>query len=189
MMVVERVNVDWTTSQRDYTDVDPVEIEKIRSLYSPNSKITSDVPIYFGKVRTTIVVFGFFKIDKRGQILDAVEVNNPPIILDSKGVWIDIPSKALEMVKLKQLNIAGGIHAAEHAIINLIPLYVSALSINNTSTDPRKGRSNAPPTETSSDDIQTECKAPEKEFAKRQSQKKRPSRLIFHDNNNAGLYV
>lgn len=29
---VERVNVDWTTSQRDYTDVDPEEIELVKPL-------------------------------------------------------------------------------------------------------------------------------------------------------------
>ncbi|ODV87901.1 hypothetical protein CANARDRAFT_26087 [[Candida] arabinofermentans NRRL YB-2248] len=151
---VERVTVDWTTSQRDFTNVDPVEIEKIRSLNS------SDVPIYFGKIETTIVVFGFFKMDRKNKILDAVEVNNPPVIIKSKGLWIDIPRTALDLINLKDLNSAGGIHAAQHSIMNILPMYIiSGLG-----------------------EIQTECKAPEKEFAKRQSKRQRPARLILFDN-------
>ncbi|CAM9020057.1 unnamed protein product [Wickerhamomyces anomalus] len=150
---VERVDVDWVTSQRDFTDVDPKEIELVRSMEG------SDVPIYFGKILTTIVVFGFFKVDKNKRILDAVEVHNPPILIHSKGFWIDIPSKALDLITYKGLSSAGGIHAAQHAIMGLLPLVIVS----------------------GVDEIHTECKAPEKEFAERQTARKRPARLIFHD--------
>ncbi|QPG74790.1 hypothetical protein FOA43_002124 [Brettanomyces nanus] len=150
---VERVNVDWTTSQRDFTNVDPLEIDKIRSL----SK--SDVPIYFGTVQTTMIVFGYFKMGRRNQILDAVEVHNPPVKFKAKGLWIDIPDKALEYIHIKGLSAPGGIHAAQHAIINMLPLFIlSGL-----------------------DEIRTECKAPEKEFGHRESSRKRPARLIIFD--------
>lgn len=150
---VQRVDVDWVTSQRDFTDVDPQEIEMIRSLES------SDVPVYFGKIRTTIVVFGFFKVDKYKRIIDAVETHNPPVLIDSKGMWVDIPKRALELIVAKNLNIAGGIHAAQHAVMGLLPRFIVA----------------------GVDEIQTECKAPEKEFAERQTKRKRPARLIFYD--------
>ncbi|CDK27689.1 unnamed protein product [Kuraishia capsulata CBS 1993] len=151
---VERVNVDWTTSQRDFTDVDPVEIEMVRSLYGG-----SDVPVYFGKIESTSVVFGFFKVDRRGRILDAIEVNNPPVVVKSKGLWIDIPAEALEIIQEKKLSAAGGVHAAEHALMNVFPLFVVS----------------------SLGEVQSECKAPEKEFAKTESTRKRPARLIFYD--------
>lgn len=150
---VQRVDVDWTTSQRDFTDVDPEEIEQIRSMQN------SDVPAYYGKIRTTIIVFGFFKIDKQGRILDAVETHNPPVIINSKGLWIDIPKRALELIESKHLNSAGGIHAAQHAILGLLPRFIVA----------------------GVDEISTECKAPEKEFAERQTSRKRPARLVFYD--------
>ncbi|VUG18577.1 HRQ1 [Brettanomyces bruxellensis] len=150
---VERVNVDWTTSQRDYTDVDPLVIDKIRSLNS------NDVPIYFGTVQTTMIVFGYFKMDRRNQILDAVEVHNPPVKYKSKGLWIDIPKKALDYIRLKGLSAPAGIHAAQHAVINMLPLFIlSGL-----------------------DEIRTECKAPEKEFGHRENKRKRPARLIIFD--------
>ncbi|KAH3899179.1 related to Putative ATP-dependent helicase HRQ1 [Saccharomycodes ludwigii] len=151
---VLRVDVDYITSQRDFTDVDPIEIEIIRSLSKK-----SDVPVYFGKIRTKIVVFGFLKLNKYNQILDVVETHNPPVILHSKGFWIDIPKRALELVAQKQLNMAGGIHAAQHAIISCLPQYIV----------------------TGVDEIQTECKAAEKEFASRQTERVRPARLIFYD--------
>lgn len=156
---VERVDVDWVTSQRDFTDVDPKEIELVRSIGG------SDVPIYFGKILTTIIVFGFFKVDKNKRILDAVEVHNPPIKIHSKGFWIDIPSKALDLITYKGLNAAGGIHAAQHAIMGMLPLVIVS----------------------GVDEIHTECKAPEKEFAERQTKRKRPARLIFHDSK-GGMY-
>ncbi|CDH16276.1 related to ATP-dependent helicase HRQ1 [Zygosaccharomyces bailii ISA1307] len=150
---VQRVDVDWVTSQRDYTDVDPQEIEMIRSLES------SDTPVYFGKIRTTIVVFGFFKMDKYKRIIDAIETHNPPVVIDSKGFWMDIPKRAIDICQAKHLNLAGGIHAAQHALMGLLPRFIVA----------------------GVDEIQTECKAPEKEFAERQTKRKRPARLVFYD--------
>ncbi|CCD24062.1 ATP-dependent 3'-5' DNA helicase NDAI_0C04020 [Naumovozyma dairenensis CBS 421] len=151
--LVQRVDVDWVTNQRDFTDVDPQLIEMVRSLDD------SDVPVYYGKIRTTIIVFGFFKIDKYKRIIDAVETNNQPIVFYSKGLWIDIPAKALEICEAKQLNAPGAIHAAQHAIMGLFPRFIVS----------------------GVDEIQTECKAPEKEFAERQTKRIRPARLIFYD--------
>lgn len=148
---VQRVDVDWVTNQRDFTDIDPQEIEYVRSMEG------TDVPVYFGKIKVTIIVFGFFKLDKFKRIIDAVEVHNPPVIINSKGLWIDIPSRALEILESKQLNAAGAIHAAQHAIMGLLPKFIVA----------------------GSNEIQTECKAPEKEFAERQTKRKRPARLVF----------
>lgn len=150
---VQRVDVDWVTSQRDYTDVDPQEIEYIRSLTN------SDVPIYFGKTRTTMVVFGFFRLDKYKRIIDAVETHNPPVTIESKGLWIDIPKNVVQIFEKKQLNLAGGIHAAQHAVMGLLPRYIV----------------------TDVHEIQTECKAPEKEFAETQTRRIRPARIIFYD--------
>ena len=156
---VLRVDVDWVTSQRDFTDVDPQLIESVRSL--PNS----DTPIYFGNIRTKIVVFGYFKVDKFKRIIDAVETHNEPIIINSKGLWVDIPKLALELCVAKELSIAGAIHAAEHGIMGVFSRFIVA----------------------GVDEIRTECKAPEKEFAERQTKRLRPGRLVFYDSK-GGVY-
>ena len=75
---VALVKVDWTTQQRDYTDVDPIETEAIRRIPDSLSRA------FFGAIKIRAVVFGFFKIDKKRRILDAVQVDNPPIEILSK---------------------------------------------------------------------------------------------------------
>jgi DEAD/DEAH box helicase domain-containing protein len=151
---IERVQVDWMTRQRDFHDVDPIEIETLQVLES------GEGTAFFGKIRNTFVVFGFFKFDKQNRIIDAVEVDYPPYIFESKGFWIDIPVFVLKILEGKQLSMAGAIHGAEHAVLSLISNFVTAAT----------------------GDVGTECKAPEKEFSKRLSERRRPARLIFYDN-------
>lgn len=153
MAKVSLVKVDWTTQQRDYTDIDPIETEAIRQI--PNSLSRA----FYGVIRIRAVVFGFFKVDKRGRILDAVQVDNPPIEFLSKGMWLDIPKSALDILKNRGMNIAGAIHAAEHAILSLMPQFVVSMP----------------------GDVRTECKVALKEFAKKETSRKRPARVTFYD--------
>lgn len=153
MAKVTLVKVDWTTQQRDYTDIDPIETEAIRRI--PNSLSRA----FYGVIRIRAVVFGFFKVDKRRRILDAVQVDNPPIEILSKGMWLDVPKSALDILKSRRMNIAGAIHAAEHAILSLMPQFVTSMP----------------------GDVRTECKVALKEFAKKETARKRPARVTFYD--------
>ncbi|CAI8506825.1 unnamed protein product [Hanseniaspora opuntiae] len=119
----------------------------------------TDLPIFFGMLETTIKVFGFLKIDKWGKVIDAVETYNPPFCYRSKGFWIDIPEKCLTYLEEKCINKAASIHAAEHAIISCLPKYII----------------------TGFNEIKTECKAPEKEFSSRTTERIRPARLLIYD--------
>ncbi|PYH90826.1 P-loop containing nucleoside triphosphate hydrolase protein [Aspergillus ellipticus CBS 707.79] len=161
---VTRVHVDWNTLQRDYTDIDPIETETIRpitlippssSSSSSSSSSTTTSPstpsssppsrAYFGTILIHAVVYGFFKVDKRGRILDAVTVdNNPPINIHTKGMWLDIPPQALSILSSRFLNIAAAIHAAEHAVLSLLPTFVVSVP----------------------GDVRTECKVAKKELGR-----------------------
>ncbi len=154
MARVQLVKVDWTTQQRDYTDVDPIETEQVRRVSS-----ASLTRAYFGRIKIHAVVFGFFKVDQKRRILDAVAVDNPPVIIHSKGLWLDVPKFALQILLQKRLNLAAGIHAAEHAVMSLMPQFVVSMP----------------------GDVRTECKNALKEFAKKATQRKRPARLTFYD--------
>lgn len=153
MAKVSLVKVDWTTQQRDYTDIDPIETEAIRRIPDSLSRA------FYGSIKIRAVVFGFFKIDKNRRILDAIQVENPPIEILSKGMWLDVPKSALEILNSRRLNIAGAIHAAEHAILSLMPHFVISMP----------------------GDVRTECKVAIKEFAKKETSRKRPARLTFYD--------
>lgn len=150
---VEKVKVDWTTVQRDFTDIDPTETEAIRKIAGSRSHA------YYGTIKIQQNVFGFFKVDKKNRVLDAVQVDNPPVIRFSKGMWLDVPRKALEILQNRRLNAAASIHAAEHAVMSLLPTFVISMP----------------------GDVRTECKVPQKEFAQSETQRKRPARLSFYD--------
>jgi DEAD/DEAH box helicase domain-containing protein len=153
MAKVEKVKVDWTTTQRDFTDIDPTEIEAIRKIASSLSQA------YYGSIKIQQNVFGYFKVDRKGRVLDAVQVDNPPVIRYSKGMWLDVPKVALEILQDRRLNSAAAIHAAEHAVMSLLPTFVISMP----------------------EDVRTECKVALKEFAKKETQRKRPARLTFYD--------
>ncbi|KAI5954282.1 HRQ1 [Candida jiufengensis] len=159
---VERVNVDWTTSQRDYSDVDPEEVELVKPLATK----AIDLPVFFGIIKVTMRVFGFFKVNRKEEILEVVEVDNPPVISYAKGCWLNIPRLAIDIIIAKKLSAAGGIHAAEHAIMNMLPIHINTSKSNTNMGDFEMG---------------TECKAPTKEFKSTESTRKRPARLIFYD--------
>ena len=151
---VTLVKVDWTTQQRDYTDIDPIETEAIRRLPAPSLSRA-----FYGAIQIHQLVFGFFKIDKKRRILDAVQVDNPPIDIYSKGLWLDVPKRALAILDSRRLNVAAAIHAAEHAILSLMPQFVVSMP----------------------GDVRTECKVAIKEFARKETSRKRPARLTFYD--------
>ncbi|KAI0380100.1 P-loop containing nucleoside triphosphate hydrolase protein [Hypomontagnella monticulosa] len=150
---VEKVTVEWMTQQRDFTDVDPVETEAVRKIPGSLSRA------FHGSIRITQNVFGYFKVDRKRRILDAVQVDNPPIIRHSKGMWLDVPKRALEILVDRRLHVAGAIHAAEHAIMSLMPNFVISMP----------------------GDVRTECKSGLKEFAQKETTRKRPARLTFYD--------
>ncbi|CAK7220956.1 ATP-dependent 3'-5' DNA helicase [Sporothrix curviconia] len=157
---VERVRVDWTTQQRDFTDVDPIETQAIRRIGGDGAGSMSAARAYLGKIRISQHVFGYFKVDRREKILDAVQVDNPPVVRYSRGTWLDVPASGLAVLERRRLHMAAAIHAAEHAVLSLLPNFVISLP----------------------GDVRTECKSGLKEFQNRQfTQRKRPARLTFYD--------
>jgi DEAD/DEAH box helicase domain-containing protein len=167
---VIRTHVDWSTMQRDYTDIDPIETEAMRAVGTEPTASRA----FFGAIQIHAVVYGFFKIDKRGRVLDAVAVDNPPIDLLTKGMWLDVPTCAIDILQSHRLNVAAAIHAAEHAVLSLLPSFVVS----------------------SPGDVRTECKVAKKELGKplrranvpdefeqklKPPSRQRPARLTFYD--------
>uniref|UniRef100_A0A060T2W8 ARAD1C32142p n=1 Tax=Blastobotrys adeninivorans TaxID=409370 RepID=A0A060T2W8_BLAAD len=115
-----------------------------------------------GTFKVTTTVFGFFKLDRRNRIIGSDLVDNPPYVRHTKGFWIDLPKDLYDTIKSKKLSAAAAIHATEHAIMNMMGILVQNAQY-----------------------IGTECKAPEKEFAKTLTSRLRPARLVFYDRGGA----
>lgn len=215
---VIRKDLNWITKQRDYTDVDPSKIELVTQLSqkarihdTPDAKtdVSSLLQARFGKVSVQTIVFGFFKMTssslndngKRSKgffnIIDSVEIPGPqqrPFSFDANGIWIDLPNELISLVQYtKKLSIAGGIHAAEHALMAVIPYYFSESNNENSESTTAMNQPPMPDADATTSvqsywrkgggmsDLGTECKAPEKETKKAASSRKRPARLIFYE--------
>ncbi|KAG9018344.1 hypothetical protein FRB93_000047 [Tulasnella sp. JGI-2019a] len=150
---IVQTDVNWTTTPRDFTDVDPIQTIRIRAIRGSPHRA------YFGPISVKTIIFGFFKV-RNGSILDTVDLDTPPFERQTNGMWIDVPNPVLDLIKRKGLHLAEAIHAAAHAVLNLAPLFATA----------------------SSGDVKTECKVAQKEYASKPTTRKRPARLIFFDN-------
>ncbi|KIK92020.1 hypothetical protein PAXRUDRAFT_13476 [Paxillus rubicundulus Ve08.2h10] len=142
-----RADVNWITSPRDFTDADAKQTWRIKAI--PNSPQLA----YFGRVDVLTVVYGFYKIRNK-KILDTVDIDTPPWERQGSGFWFDVPKGVLTLLRSKDLQPAGAIHAACHAWMNHFALAA---------------------------ELRTECKAAEKEYKHSESPRKRPARLIFYD--------
>ncbi|KAG8908600.1 hypothetical protein FRB99_004888 [Tulasnella sp. 403] len=149
---VVETDVSWLTSPRDFTDIDPIETHRIRAIRGSPHRA------YYGRIKLFTMVFGFFKI-RNGVILDKVDLETPPFVNETWGMWIDVPPPTLDLFRRKGINPAEAIHAAEHMVLNMSPLFALA----------------------SEGDVKTECKIPEKEYASTPSSRRRPARLTFYD--------
>ena len=74
---------------------------------------------------------------------------------ETTGFWIDLPKSILEFLRVKRIDAAEAIHAAQHALLNRFSFQA---------------------------DIRTECKASEKEYRVTESKRKRPARWVAESN-------
>lgn len=103
---VRLARVDWTTVQRNYTNVDALSTNTTKHILDTRNTVS------FGKVTVSTVVFGYYRIDKRKRIIDAHDVYMDPIIMESTGVWVDTPGPALEQLDFLNIDPMAAIHAA-----------------------------------------------------------------------------
>ena len=77
-----------------------------------------------GRVRVTERVV---KYEKRnlysGELLDSLSLDLPEQSFETIGFWVEIEDVFQEMVRQRGLYFMGGIHALEHALISMFPLF------------------------------------------------------------------
>jgi len=100
------------------------EIEDLRIVKRTRSRSCGQVKIYLGEVEITNTVVGF---KKKAQFTEEVigeePLDLPPQHFPTVALWFDLPPKAVARLDREQLDFAGGLHAAEHAAIAILPLF------------------------------------------------------------------
>ena len=56
-------------------------------------------------------------------MLGEEQVSLPPQSYDTVALWFDIPRTTVARIRAERLDLAGGLHAMEHAAIGVLPLF------------------------------------------------------------------
>ncbi len=106
----------YYTQTKEITDLHIVKVN--------HEKSCRQVKVCLGEVEVTTTVVGF---KKKAQFTEEVigeePLDLPPQHFPTVALWFDLPLEAMNRVVEAQLDFAGGLHAAEHAAIAILPLF------------------------------------------------------------------
>ena len=109
-------DLPYYTQSQDITD--------IQVLTSLREREAGAVRIYLGEVEVSNQVVSFKRrAHFSDQILGEEVLDLPPQRFNTVALWFDLPEALLEAIHTWHLDLAGGLHAAEHAAIGVLPLF------------------------------------------------------------------
>ncbi len=110
------IDADYYTQTKEITDLTIFKVNR--------EKEAGGVSVYLGEVTVTTRVVGF---RKRRQFTEEVigeePLELPPQTFPTIALWFDIPRHVIPQLATRGLDLAGGLHATEHAAIALLPLF------------------------------------------------------------------
>lgn len=119
-----------------YTDTTDLSETRIQS--RDRERTAGSTRAYFGDVLVTEQVIAYQrKKHYSDSVLARVELDLPPQSFTTKAVWWDIPAPVVHRIQRSGGELAGALHAAEHACIGLLPLFAMCdrWDIGGLSTD------------------------------------------------------
>jgi len=112
----EPTTVPYYTQAKELTDLRIVRVI--------HDKKCGQAKVYLGEVEVTTTVVGF---KKKAQFTEEVigeePLDLPPQHFPTVALWFDLPPEAVAQIEEAQLDFHGGLHAAEHAAIAILPLF------------------------------------------------------------------
>jgi DEAD/DEAH box helicase domain-containing protein len=116
---VSPVEPDYFTRIQTDKDTEILEIRESRGL--------AGFMAHTGRLKVTERFLAYEKRRLPGQeLLGVVPLELPPQIFETVGVWLEIPDHIKSAVYAQGLHFMGGIHALEHALISMFPLFALA---------------------------------------------------------------
>ncbi len=113
---VRLADVNYYTQSKDLTDLTVFRVTRRRDC--------GGVGVSLGDVEVSTTVVGFKRKTRFTEEVIGEEVLDlPPYCFDTVALWFDIPPRVIEEVEAAHLDMAGGLHALEHAAIGILPLF------------------------------------------------------------------
>ena len=114
--IVAPVAADFYTQPRELNDVRIVRSTRHRELPATAA--------YLGRVRMRSQVIGYRRLRQFSEeVLEDVPLEMPATDFETMALWWDLPRDLPRELARRGLDFLGGLHAAEHAAIGILPLF------------------------------------------------------------------
>ncbi|APV44124.1 DEAD/DEAH box helicase domain-containing protein [Dehalogenimonas formicexedens] len=115
---IAKAEITDNTYYTETKDITELEVKKtLRSVF------IRGVPVHLGEVEVTVTVIGFKrKAQFTEEVLGEEPLSLPPQKFETVAVWFEVPEHLTQKIT-GALDLAGGLHAVEHAAIGILPLY------------------------------------------------------------------
>jgi DEAD/DEAH box helicase domain-containing protein len=125
--VVSEMDLETHTVRVTETDVDyytqPLKEVDLSIIETLETHMITGVTCAFGDVEVTEQYTGY-KIKRKDTIIGVEPLFLPPLTFRTKAFWFVAAPDTEHRIIHSNLDLAGGLHGAEHAIIALMPLHV-----------------------------------------------------------------
>ncbi|HEY3375209.1 MAG TPA: DEAD/DEAH box helicase [Candidatus Aquicultor sp.] len=118
MAFVTKASGDYYTEPREDTEV-AVLCELESRPIGPSGR----AEISFGTVEVTSHVIAYQKKALTGEVLGMEELKLPPQKFQTEALWFTVSDDIVNGLDMDDADLAGGIHAVEHAAIALLPMF------------------------------------------------------------------
>lgn len=103
----------------------PTSEKQTEILEIVDCKTSHGVEVFFGKLKVRERVTGYQKKNiHTHKLISTTPLDLPEQIIETEGVWFNIPRDIVAKTEGEKLHFMGAIHAIEHAMIALFPLLV-----------------------------------------------------------------
>lgn len=125
--VVTEMDLEQRTIQVEETDTDtytqPLVTTDVAVVQELRRRDIGGVGVSFGDVTVSRQVIGY-TVRHYDRVVSHHRLDLPPLSLATKAFWLTIPDRTLDTITAKGLDVAGGLHGAEHALIAVMPYHV-----------------------------------------------------------------
>ncbi|CAM8942708.1 unnamed protein product [Rhodiola kirilowii] len=116
----QRADLKYFTQPRSYTDIHVIGGETAYPANAMQSRLLKTTA-QAGKCKVTTTWFAFNQVSKgRNVVIDRKELSLPTFSFESQAAWIRVP----QSIKIEVDDFRGGLHAACHAVLSVVPLFV-----------------------------------------------------------------
>ena len=105
-----------------YTQARHLTETRVLNVYS--SKPVGSSTVHLGEISVSTTVIAFRRRSRTThESLGEQPVDLPTQSYDTVALWLDFPADTLAAIRSERRDLAGGLHAMEHAAIGLLPLF------------------------------------------------------------------